>query len=172
VARLFVAVRPPAPVLAALAALSRPVVHGVRWTTPDQWHATLRFLGEVADVEAAVAAVSSVGPRVAPAEVVAGPAVIRLGRNVVCVPVAGLEAVAAAVVDATGHLGRPPERRRFTGHLTLARLKDPRVATGLAMPPFEARWPVDAVELVQSRLRPSGAEYETVVSVPLVGAAA
>ena len=41
---------PPPEVVARLAALARPTVEGVRWTTPEQWHVTLRFLGWVDDV--------------------------------------------------------------------------------------------------------------------------
>ena len=47
--RLFVAVWPPVDVVERLSELPRPAVDGVRWTTPDQWHVTIRFLGEVAD---------------------------------------------------------------------------------------------------------------------------
>src|ERR1700674_5370013 len=49
--RLFVAVWLPAPVLAQLDDLARPEMAGVRWTTIDQWHVTLRFLGELAAPE-------------------------------------------------------------------------------------------------------------------------
>ena len=55
-ARLFVAVWPPPEVLDVLAALPRTERPGVRWTTRDQWHVTLRFLG-MADPAEAVEAV-------------------------------------------------------------------------------------------------------------------
>ena len=48
-ARLFVAVRPTPEVVALLAALERPAVPGVRWSTPEQWLVKLRPLGHVAD---------------------------------------------------------------------------------------------------------------------------
>ena len=57
--RLFVAVVPPDDVLEAVAALPRPVEPGVRWTRPDTWHVTLRFLGDRVDEGAAVAALAS-----------------------------------------------------------------------------------------------------------------
>ena len=50
-ARLFVAAVPPAAVLDQIAELTRPEIEGLRWTTRDQWHATLRFLGRVSDVK-------------------------------------------------------------------------------------------------------------------------
>jgi 2'-5' RNA ligase len=47
--RLFVALVPPAPVRAELAALAAPLP-GVRWTPADNLHLTLRFIGETDEV--------------------------------------------------------------------------------------------------------------------------
>lgn len=165
--RLFVAVWPPADVLNGIAALARPEVAGLRWTRPGQWHVTLRFLGQVenpADVAAALGRVSA-----PPAEAVAGPAVGRFGRRILHVPVAGLERLAAAVVDATAAVGRPPEDRPFAGHLTLARVAgQARVnLVPLAGAPVGGRWTVDEVCLVASHLSPAGARYEVLDRFPL-----
>jgi 2'-5' RNA ligase len=164
--RLFVAVTPPAEVLDAVAALPRPDEPGVRWTKRPSWHVTLRFLGNDVDEEAAITAV---GALVAPPAVAdLGPAVSRLGRKVVCLPVAGLDALAAAVREATAHVGDPPEVRRFAGHLTLARLQH-RAACGVAGTPFRARFDVGEVELVRSTLGSSGPTYEVLARQPLIG---
>ena len=40
------AVWPPEEVLDLIGGLARPEVEGLRWTTRDQWHVTLRFFGE------------------------------------------------------------------------------------------------------------------------------
>ncbi|MER3453020.1 MAG: RNA 2',3'-cyclic phosphodiesterase, partial [Acidimicrobiia bacterium] len=45
--RLFVAVWPPEEVLDVVAKLPRPGVVGLRWTSREQWHVTLRFFGSV-----------------------------------------------------------------------------------------------------------------------------
>ena len=45
--RMFIAAWPPSAVLDALDALPRRDVAGVRWTTREQWHVTLRYLGDV-----------------------------------------------------------------------------------------------------------------------------
>jgi RNA 2',3'-cyclic 3'-phosphodiesterase len=152
--RLFVAVVPPDDVLDRLASLRRPARPGVRWTRREQWHVTLRFLGEVdeAAVPALVAALDAAPLAAAPpaAAAVLGPRVAALGRRVVQIPVAGLDDLAAAVTAATATVGRPPEPRPFRGHVTLA-----RVARGglrdLVGEPVAATFPVVDVRLVHSR---------------------
>lgn len=161
--RLFVAVWPPEEVVAALAELPRPGEHGVRWTRPDNWHVTLRFFGRV---DAAVAAEALGGLRHLPVQAVAGPAVHRLGRSVLCVPVSGLDELAGSVVRATATIGEPPDPRPFTGHLTLARLRR-RGACGLAGRRVDLRWPVTEVTLVRSVLDPAGSRYEVLERVAL-----
>jgi len=94
VPRLFVAVWPPPPIVELLAGLPRPEEPGVRWTVPDQWHVTVRFMGD-ADEESAAEALTSVTAAATTATL--GPRVSRLGRSVIVVPVAGLDSVAAEV---------------------------------------------------------------------------
>jgi 2'-5' RNA ligase len=74
VVRLFVAVWPNEEVTARIAALDRPEVRGLRWTTPDQWHVTLRFLGQVEDPEPVVAALAGAAARSVPGTAHRGPA--------------------------------------------------------------------------------------------------
>lgn len=160
--RLFVAVWPPEEVLDRLAALARPEVEGLRWTRRDQWHVTLRFLGQVSDAGPVVEALA--GAALPAADAVLGPALDRFGQRILHVPVAGLDGLAAGVVSATASLGQPPDDRSFHGHITLARVADRarvdlRPLTARAV---EAEWRVDAVCLVESRLSPKGARYEVV----------
>lgn len=166
--RLFLAVWPPADIVASLAALPRPETAELRWTTPDQWHVTLRFLGptEVVPVETALATVAT-----AHAVAALGPAVGRFGHRILHVPVAGLDTIASAVAAATADLGRPPEDRPFAGHLTLGRVAkgagvDLRRFAGAAI---DGHWDVTDICLVESRLSPAGARYEVVQRFPLRG---
>ena len=163
--RLFVAVWPSAEMLDAIAAFERPEVRGLRWTTPDQWHVTLRFLGEC-DVEEALAAFRTIDARAA--EVTMGPATGRFGRRILHVPTEGLLSLATATVAATAGVGEPPDPRPFAGHLTLARSRrgdtDLRTFAGL---PLAGRWTASEVTLVASHLGPGGALYEIVESLPL-----
>lgn len=155
--RLFVAVRPPDDVLEVIAGLRRRERADVRWTTRPQWHVTLRFLGEVPDPAPVVDALDAAPLEAATATV--GPRVSALGRGVVIVPVAGMEALAAAVVTATGSFGRPAPDRRFRGHLTLARARHGPVRD-LVGEEVDARFPVDEVRLVRSHLGRDGSRYE------------
>lgn len=146
---------------------------GLRWTKPDQWHVTLRFLGAVDDarVEPVAQAVADIAGRVAPVAVTAGPVTGRFGHRILHLPVDGLSALADAVGEATAGFGEPPEDRVFTGHLTLARTKG-RVNLGpLEGTPLAARWLVEELTLVESRLSAAGARYEVVARFPLVGVA-
>jgi 2'-5' RNA ligase len=162
-ARLFVAASPPPDVLDIVEALPRPQDPGVRYTRRDQWHVTLRFLG-TADVDEARDAFARIEGEPADAEL--GPAVKRLGRAVLVAPVTGLEALAAAVVEATADVGEPPEPRAFKGHVTIARLRHPS-ACRVAGHRIRASFRIDEVLLVRSHLRPDGAVYETIATRPL-----
>jgi 2'-5' RNA ligase len=164
-ARLFVAVYPPSGLVRELAALPRADRPNVRWVPIDQLHVTLRFFGDT-ELEPAKDRLERLVPTLTAPTVTMGPRISRLGRNVVCVPVSGLEQLAAEVNRATADLGEPPDPRPFRGHLTLARLRH-RAACGLAGAPFDASFVVDRVHLVESVTRAEGAEHATVRSWPL-----
>jgi len=169
--RLFVAVWPPDDVLDRLAELPRPEIDGLRWTGRDQWHVTLRFLGAVDDADAVRVALAEAGSAVGPATAVLGPTVGRFGQRILHVAVAGLDAVAAAVLDTTAHLGKAPDERLFKGPVTLARVARPAKADlrGLTGTAIEAQWRVDSVSLVESRLGPGGARYEVLGRLRIEG---
>jgi 2'-5' RNA ligase len=164
--RLFVAVQLPPDIVRCLARLRRRQRPGVRWTTAAQWHVTLRFLGDVDDPGPVVEALTAAD--LEPAEARLGPAVEALGRYVVAVPVTGLDDLARRVVAATDALGAPPPDRPYRGHVTLARVKhgDPKALAG---EPVEARWPVEEIRLVRSRLGRDSARYEDLHVRSLVG---
>jgi RNA 2',3'-cyclic 3'-phosphodiesterase len=163
-ARLFIAVWPPEEVIARLTELPRKDQRGVRFVQPESWHVTLRFLGN-AHRDEVVAALD--GAELPPAHVQLGPGVDVIADRALVVPVDGLGALAAAVTAATSHLGQPPPRRRFVGHLTLARVK-PHARMPRALGAFiRAEFDVDEIALVESRLDPHGARYETLQSWPV-----
>jgi 2'-5' RNA ligase len=156
--RWFVAVLPPPATLDAIARLPRQEAPGVQWEPRERWHVTLRFLGPAdgSEVSAALATVTLPG-----ATAVLGPRVRPLGTRVVVAPVSGLDALAGAVVDATADLGRPPDPRPFSGHLTLARVRH-GAACALVGADVVGSFEVHEVALVDSLTTRSGPSYEVV----------
>jgi 2'-5' RNA ligase len=172
--RLFVAVSLPEHVVELVRGIDRPDVRGLRWTTEQQWHVTLRFLGQVEAAEPVEEALGLVPDALASAggtdvRAVLGPRVAWFpGRQVLYVPVSGLDSLAQAVGDATAPWGQRAEDRPFSGHLTLAR------ARGRARPPARlagaalgAQWRVEAFVLMSSVLGRGGAHYERLATVAL-----
>jgi 2'-5' RNA ligase len=158
--RLFIAAWPDPDTSAALALLPRPDERGVRWSRPDQWHITLRFLGNCDRNQVA----ARLGDAVLPfAHARLGPAIDWLGPQLV-VPVDGVDELAAAVHAATDGIGDPP-RPQFRGHLTVARTRRNAISSMLGHP-FEAELAISEVALVRSELTPDGARYETLMTVP------
>ncbi len=161
-ARLFVAVWPPEEVVEAMRGLPRKDRPGFRWVPPENWHTTLRFLGD--------ADAGDVADRLDHADLPAadaryGPAVDVLFDRVVAVPVHGLDELAAAVVDATRDLGDAP-RKRFHGHVTLGRVKRGGRVPPVVGLPVGGEQEVAEVALVSSTLRPDGAVHETIATWP------
>jgi len=163
-ARLFLAVIPPDDVVEMLCELPRKDQRGVRFVPPESWHATLRFLGD-ADPDAVADAMNRA---VLPASVARlGPAIDMLGTHSVVAPVAGLDALAAAAVDATVGLGTLDPRPTYTGHITVARVKRGAIVRKVVGMLCSAEFAVTEVALVESQLRPTGSRYTTLTTWPV-----
>jgi 2'-5' RNA ligase len=162
-ARLFIAVWPPEEVAAELTTLHRKDQRGVRFVHPDNWHITLRFLGE-AHPDEVIEALD--GTTFGAARARLGPAVDVISERALVVPVDGLDALAGRVTERTSRIGEPP-RKRFVGHLTLARVKSHVPMPRTIGAPISAEFDVDEIALVQSRLDPQGAQYETIETWPV-----
>lgn len=167
-ARLFVAVWPDDATCEDLRRLHRKPRPGVRFVPPENWHVTLRFVGQGNPAELAAALVDVA---VTPATVRLGPVVDLLSNHSVVVPADGLSEWAAAVNRATRGLGDAAIRRRFVGHLTLARLnarvrRDPALLPDVVGTPFSASFTASEFTLVASHLDPSGARYEVLDTFP------
>ncbi len=163
VARLFLAVFPPVGVIERLGELERPEVEGLRWTNREQWHITLRFFGEAeqGDVEDSLQ-----GFRGVASTVLLGPASRWLGTRVLALPADGLDDLAAEVRARTETIGQAPERRNFTGHLTLARTRK-RSPGAVVSQSFDAQFKTTELWLVSSQLHSDGARYTKLSHWPL-----
>ena len=162
--RLFACLWPPDHVRSALESLHRKDQVGARFVAPEQWHVTLRFFGN-AEPQPVAAALG--GARFEATTVRLGPAVDVGNGRTLFIPAAGADELASEVVRVTRDLGDRPPRARFLGHVTIARLKPranmPRVLGELV----DVAWVPEEVALVESRLRPEGARYETLDTWPI-----
>lgn len=174
--RLFVAIRPPASIRAALIAIMGGVA-GARWQNDAQLHLTLRFIGDVDgrlgdDVVAALGSIvmrpfdialhgiGSFDDRGRPNALWAG-----------VTPHDDLARLHRKVDQACVRAGLAPESRAYLPHITIARLKRDSGAIdgfanahgGLVSPSF----PVESFALYESHLGSDGARYEIIEAFPL-----
>lgn len=163
--RLFIAVWPPDEFLDLLADMERPKDQGVKWVRPENLHVTLRFLGDADDDDVSDRLREVALPA---ATAVVGPGIDVLSERSLVLPIDGVDELGAVVTRAVRGLGTQRERRRFIGHLTVARLARrarPERSVGRR---FEASFSVDEVALVASTLTDRGAVYDTIASFPCV----
>ncbi len=183
--RLFVAIEPPAGVLAELAAAVAPLKSAapeLRWTSSSSWHLTLAFLGEVD--EAILPELSTRLERAAHRHPQQQLAVAGGGAFPVAARArllwAGLRAdsralrsLAASVAAGARRAGAPPpdEGRKYTPHLTLARCREPADMSVLtaALAAFSStEWTAPSIHLVRSYLGDvRSSRYEDLAQWPL-----
>lgn len=175
--RLFVAMDLPEAVLAELAAFCCGMP-GARWVAPEQLHLTLRFVGEVdgglfREIREALNAVDGGAfdlrvkgfgyfpPRKEPRVLWAG-----------VEPTAEVTALRNRVEKALVRLGLEPEPRKFSPHITLARLEGTPVGkvtqflAGNSLYTSPA-FTVSEFHLYSSVLTPKGAIHTVEASYPL-----
>jgi RNA 2',3'-cyclic 3'-phosphodiesterase len=167
--RLFVAIWPPEYVREHVRELGREDWAGVRWTPEQNWHVTLRFLGD-AEPDAVAATLSAATLPSAVATVSSEPAI--LGSHSVVLPVSGVDELAESVWAATESLGTQSLSEHFRGHLTIGRTvgRDKIVHTDStsATKPDAGTFEVTEVALVESTLSAEGASYATIATFPTV----
>ncbi len=176
--RLFVALALPNEVAAALT-LIQSGVPGARWSTREQMHLTLRFIGEVdgqqaAAVDDALSTISAPGFRLTLKRVGQfggrNPSALWAGVE----PNDALFHLERKIESALQRAGLPPETRKFTPHVTLARLKGTprgRVMDYLTDHALFASPSVDvrAFILYSSQLTPNGSVYRAEKAYQLRG---
>jgi RNA 2',3'-cyclic 3'-phosphodiesterase len=173
--RLFTALEIPADVGQSLALL-RGGLPGARWIDPENYHLTLRFIGDVDDVLARDVAYLLGGIR-RPAFRVQLDGLDSFGGNKPRAVVAAVPAVTQLVELQADHerimqrIGLQPERK-YKPHVTLARLRDTssrQVADFLSSrQPFRSSsFPVSRFVLYSSRSSVGGGPYVIEAEYPL-----
>jgi RNA 2',3'-cyclic 3'-phosphodiesterase len=177
--RLFVGIPFP-PELRLRLSLLCAGVSGAKWVDPGNFHMTLRFIGEVdegvaADIDAALARLRSrpftlqlagtgtFGNGTAPRALWVG-----VERNPL------LAALRDKIEQALVKSGLPPEPRKFSPHVTLARLQKTTPQAVAAFLSASAQFraeplKVEAFSLIASLPTKSGRVYEDEANYPLVG---
>jgi 2'-5' RNA ligase len=173
VARAFLAIKPPPEVLDAVEARLAPIAMPAARRTPrDQWHFTIQFLGNDADVDAVVDAFAR-----APFD--AGIGTVRLGgagaigrrRRARILYLGSSEGSdwirevaeqAAVRLEPLGHV-RDEEAKQFLAHVTIARFRAPTDVRDLCAQigdePVGPPWQASVVLLYESRLSSAGARH-------------
>jgi len=187
--RAFVAIKVNAELAAALLDLQarlrrRLPPTAVRWSSREQLHLTLQFLGDVAsdrvpDLISAVRGACQDTPvlRLIPGDLGAFPGLPR--PRVIWVGVGGdlelLQELQRRVAAATAAFGDHTEEREFHPHLTLGRVSgrgeaDARpvgqALSGVSLG-WRGAWLGTAVHLIRSQLNPAGAVYTDLAEFPL-----
>jgi|SRR5579875_1149211 len=164
--RLFVGIALPPEIKLSLSLLANGLP-GAKWVDPGNYHLTLRFIGEIdegqaEDVDAGLHQIRA--PRLDLTLATVG----HFGLRQLWVGVErndALHHLHAKIESALTRLGFPPEERRYTPHVSLARLKgtsESRLQAYLSehalyrAPPFR----VEKFSLIASYLTKSGAIYE------------
>lgn len=189
--RLFIALPTPEAIKDALAKaqseLRRAVPNGeIRWTRPEQFHLTLRFLGNVSDskVEELKLVIQAACGQFAPLKLTAAgigffppkraPRVIWAG---VAEPGGHLVSLWKAVDLATQPFSPEKGEEHFAAHITLARVNRlGRKEADALMKESErfertifGEWTVRQVELMRSELSSQGARHSLLAALPLGG---
>lgn len=183
IVRTFIAIEIPGEIQEQIAALQTRLKHfstGISWVKSRNIHLTLKFLGDIPtnQVEAVTRAVARAGELVAPVSIrIQGtgffpgskhPKVIWVG----CQSSEALTQLYSGIDQNLAELGFEKETRRFSPHLTIARVKfankldslvDAVEATRFDGGEFQAK----EVIVMKSQLHPAGSIYTPLAKIAL-----
>lgn len=144
---------------------------GVRWVKEEQLHLTLQFFEAlptdcVAPLVETLTEALSECPAVSLRASYTGPLWDRC--KVLGLKVEGdeLPRLVERVAKSVSEHGLKHDNKEFRGHLTLARLEDPRLMPRLGKRPV-AEWTVNSIYLVKSELGSGGASHTILAKMPL-----
>ena len=174
--RLFIAIRPPAPIRAQLLRIMHGV-RGVRWQTDEQLHLTLRFVGEV-DRHRAEDVAAALGGIHHPSFMIALSGIGRFDRRGKGALWAGvtphdqLHQLHKKIDQACLRVGIAPDTRAFHPHITLARFSHGSGPIDALVErqdyPAGDTFLAESFSLFESELSASGAVYSIVERYRLI----
>ncbi len=184
--RCFIAVSLPATLRSAIGEVVgklRGIGADIKWVSDENLHLTLKFLGETDEelVDEIRNALIDKLSHYAPFYIkIGGVGYFPGGRNprVIWVGIEDpgvLEDIYKDIENAVAKLGYPREKRPFSPHLTIGRVRSPkRVAEVIRrLEEFRAitfdEFVLREVTLMKSELKPGGAEYSGLAEIPLEG---
>ena len=191
--RLFLAIDIPPrarEIITALQNRFKPLGFNASWVAPENVHLTLQFLGDtppeqIPDIHQGVSAAVTPVPQFMVALREVGvfpklkkpPRILWVGMED---PKNRLAVLQENIAKQMEKIGFPKEKRNFTPHLTLARIRQERggkratlerlkreieSSPKIEMEPFK----IDAVRLIESQLTPRGSIYTILKEFPLGG---
>jgi 2'-5' RNA ligase len=189
--RSFIAVELPAELKAVLGKYRDEMAPAsrefVKWVSPDSIHVTLKFLGNISHGMVDKIALSieqactGMTPFTLETDILGGfpnlkqPRVLWLGMHG---DIDKMKLLQTRIDDGLVDLGFEKEKREFTAHITLARIREKAVSsdrlkfgaliTGRSTG-FKHTIQVEGVNLMQSRLQPGGAVYNRLAMIKLNG---
>jgi RNA 2',3'-cyclic 3'-phosphodiesterase len=185
IVRLFVAINLPPLVrrtISAATASMREAAGAISWVPEDRLHLTMEFLGEqpASAVPELKAALCAAAERHAPVALalrgfgafpnLRAPRIVWLGVE----PDPKLELLQHDLASVCNKLGYERDARAFRPHITLGRARTRlkaeaarALATAARAVAYAGVVEVETVDLMESRLLPSGARYSVVAAMPL-----
>jgi 2'-5' RNA ligase len=187
--RCFIAIEIDEEIQTALAALQKDLIRGVdirkgdvKWVHSNAMHLTLKFLGEVRDNQ--IVEVCNIAKEVAEShnafDLSIGQVghfggdsarVLWVGAGLDCAALLGLQQDLEERLDLAGW---PKENRKFSGHLTLCRIRN--AAAGFKLARLTEKYKdfdlgairCDTITVFESRLTPDGPIYASLSSYKLL----
>jgi 2'-5' RNA ligase len=185
--RLFIAIPIPEPVRDEVIRVQRELQlltsrGAVRWTKPDQFHLTLRFLGDVpvAGLEKLRESVNAVCLSAQPLQLRAEGIGFFPNPHSPRVVWVGIDDKEGLLVDlqkrieaAVRPFAAEPGEKNFSGHVTLGRVKKLKPPDGRKLAAYAqtvkdrtfGEWTAHEIEIIRSELSPGGARHTLLAAV-------
>jgi len=168
--------------LASLVKVLKPIASNIKWVAPENYHLTLKFLGEISEAQAEVVkqVLSEIAKRNSQFRLLMrGTGSFPPGQSRLRVIWVGVSAgnelliLQKDIEESLAERDFPPEERPFSPHLTIGRAREPQKQERLKaeLERFSQKefgsMIVKEITLFQSILRPEGPQYKALSNFQL-----